>query len=78
MTTLSAKDPASEPVRPRSTMRDVAALAGVGNREYDIGRDGKRVGLIETGINANAPASASQMQIVLNWFEELKQRTAVK
>jgi hypothetical protein len=29
-------------------------------------------------INANTPASASQMQIVLNWFEELKQRTAVK
>ena len=55
-----------------------SALAGVGNREYDIGRNGKVVGLIETGINANTPASASQMQIVLNWFEELKQRTAVK
>jgi hypothetical protein len=38
----------------------------VGNREYDIGRNGKVVGLIETGIDANTPASASQMQIVLN------------
>jgi hypothetical protein len=51
---------------------------GVGNREYDIGRNGKIVGLIETGINAKTPAAGSQMQIVLNWFEELKQRTAVK
>jgi hypothetical protein len=44
----------------------------VGNREYDIGRNGKVIGLIETRINASTPAPASQMQIVLNWTEELK------
>jgi len=56
---------------PRASLAS-SALAGVGNREYDIGRNGKVVGLIETDINANTPASASQMQIVLNWTEELK------
>jgi len=49
-----------------------SALADGGNREYDIGRNGKVVGLIQTGINANTPASTSQMQIVLNWTEEVK------
>jgi len=55
-----------------------STLTGVGSRAYDIGRNGKVIGLIETGVGANTPSSASQMQIVLNWFEELKQRTAVK
>ena len=61
-----------DPVPAQRASLASSALAGVGNREYDIGRNGKVVGLIETGINANTPASASQMQIVLNWTEELK------
>ena len=61
-----------DPVPAQRASLTSSALAGVSNREYDIGRNGKVVGLIETGINANTPASASQMQIVLNWTEELK------
>ena len=61
-----------DPVPAQRASLTSSALEGVGNREYDIGRNGKVVGLIETGINANTPASASQMQIVLNWTEELK------
>jgi dipeptidyl aminopeptidase/acylaminoacyl peptidase len=63
---------AGNPVPAQRAPLASSALAAVGNREYDIGRNGKVVGLIETGINANTPASASQMQIVLNWTEELK------
>ena len=61
-----------DPVPAQRASLASSALAGVGNREYDVGRNGKVIGLIETGINANTPASASQMQIVLNWTEELK------
>ena len=59
-----------------------SALADVGDSEYDIGRNGKGVGLIETGSNAHAPASALQMQIVLNWTEATRpaamNRTSVR
>ena len=42
-------------------------------RQYDITPDGKMIGLIP----ANQPqtgAAAGQIQVVLNWFEELNQR----
>ena len=61
-----------DPVPAQRASLASSALAGVGNREYDIGRNGKVIGLIETGVGANTPSSASQMQIVLNWTEELK------
>jgi hypothetical protein len=61
-----------DPVLAQRASLTSSALAGVGNREYDIGRNGKVVGLIETNMKANMLASASQMQIVLNWTEELK------
>jgi Tol biopolymer transport system component len=67
-----------EPVPVQRATLTSPTLMGGGNRAFDIGRNGKIVGLIETDINANTPASASQMQIVLNWFDELKQRMAVK
>jgi serine/threonine-protein kinase len=60
------------PVRAQRALLASSALVGAGIREYDIGRNGNVVGLIDTGLNANTPASASQMQIVLNWTEELK------
>ena len=63
-----------EPVPVQRASLTSLTLAGGGNRAYDLGRNGTIVGLIETGINANTPASASQMQIVLHWFDELKQR----
>ncbi len=48
-------------------------------RPYDISRDGQHfVGLIDAAqAQAGAPA-AEQIQVVLNWFEELKARVPTK
>jgi serine/threonine-protein kinase len=49
-------------------------------RPFDILPDGKHflgtTALIQT--DTTGPAGAGQIQVVLNWFEELKQRTAAK
>jgi hypothetical protein len=66
--TFAAGNPVPTPLASLAS----TALAGVGNREYDIGHNGKGVGLIEAGMSANTPASAPQLQIVLHWTEELK------
>jgi serine/threonine-protein kinase len=48
-------------------------------RETDITRDGKQlVGVIAGETAAAATTSASQLQVVLNWFEELKARVPAK
>jgi hypothetical protein len=46
-------------------------------RTYDVLPDGKHfVGVVPAGqAQAGAPGMA-QIQVVLNWFEDLKQRTA--
>ena len=42
-------------------------------RNNDITRDGKRfVGVVAAGQTASGAAAAPQIQVVLNWFEELK------
>jgi Tol biopolymer transport system component len=66
--TFAVRNPVPAPLASLAS----SALESLGNREYDIGPSGKGVGLIETAINPNTPASASRMQIVLNWTEELK------
>jgi len=49
-------------------------------RNNDITLDGKRfVGVVPAGQNAAAGAFATpQIQVVLNWFEELKARVPTK
>ena len=48
-------------------------------RTYDVARDGKRfVGLIESLQTPQGTSNAPQIQVVLNWFEELKQRIPTK
>jgi hypothetical protein len=47
-------------------------------RTYDITRGGKFVGLIPAGETAFLTPIASQIQVVLNWFEELKGRVPIK
>jgi eukaryotic-like serine/threonine-protein kinase len=47
-------------------------------RNYDVGVDGKYVGLIAPGQLQAGTSTAQQIQVVLNWFEELKQRVPVK
>jgi Tol biopolymer transport system component len=46
-----------------------------GPRLYDITPDGKFVGITSAdAAPTGAPLNASQIQVVLNWFEELKAR----
>ena len=49
-------------------------------RNIDIMRDGKQfLGVVAAGQSAaSGAAAAPQMQVVLNWFEELKTRVPVK
>jgi hypothetical protein len=41
-------------------------------RAFDIRGDGKFVGLTEAGQTVGGTLIAQQIQVVLNWFEELK------
>ena len=48
-------------------------------RTYDITPDGKRfVGVVAAGQNQSGAPATPQIQVVLNWFEELKQRVPSK
>jgi proline racemase len=49
-----------------------------GRRTYDIAPGGKFVGLISTGQTKSLTPIAPQIQVVLNWFEELKARVPTK
>jgi hypothetical protein len=52
---------------------------GTNPRAYDITADGKRFIMAFRSGQANGGSSpALQIQVVLNWFEELKQRTGGK
>jgi len=55
-------------------------------REYDVTRDGRFIGVVvaagqsQTGerVFATSGGSTQQINVVLNWFEELKQRVPTK
>jgi serine/threonine-protein kinase len=47
-------------------------------RSHDIGPDGRMLGIVNARPEALAPGAAQQINVVLNWFEELKQRVPVK
>jgi hypothetical protein len=49
-------------------------------RENDVTRDGKQFVVVIVGGTTQSArgASESQLQVVLNWFEELKQRVPTK
>jgi Tol biopolymer transport system component len=48
-------------------------------RNWDIAPDGKQfIGVIFAGQATSGTAPALQIQVVLNWFEELKQRMAAQ
>ena len=48
-------------------------------RNHDITLDGKFIGIVAAGQNtASGAPAAPQIQVVLNWFEELKQRVPTK
>jgi serine/threonine-protein kinase len=75
-TSLMAVDlspgPAPVPGAPRVVLTDTNMLEGWnGFRNYDVSPDGKRFVLIEGGGPGSAP---TQLNVVLNWFDELKRR----
>jgi hypothetical protein len=47
-------------------------------RAYDVTTSGKFVGLIPVGQPEGTSQIASQIQVVLNWFEELKRLAPTK
>jgi dipeptidyl aminopeptidase/acylaminoacyl peptidase len=49
----------------------VPVQAGLMSTAYDVSPDGQRFLMIKAGEQAQAP---SQINVVLNWFEELKQK----
>jgi serine/threonine-protein kinase len=51
--------------------------AGPGIRSYDITRDGQRFLMIFPQGETDSAASAQRINVVLNWFEELKERVPV-
>jgi eukaryotic-like serine/threonine-protein kinase len=46
-------------------------------RQHDVSRDGRRIGLIPSDKSL-IPGSTRLIHVVLNWFEEIKQRVPVK
>jgi eukaryotic-like serine/threonine-protein kinase len=47
-------------------------------RNHDVAPDGRFLGIVPAGEQAQAPANPQQLEVVLNWFDELKQRVPVK
>ena len=57
----------------RSSFRRVTA--GPFNANYDVAADAQRFVMVKAAETGTAPG---QIQVVLNWFEELKQKVPVK
>ena len=48
-------------------------------RNYDVSRDGKRfIGVIASGVSDSGTPRTPQIQVVLNWFDELRRLVAAK
>ena len=59
--------------------RGGAFTGGVtGERNYDVMPDGRTLGVVSAGQSESAGATPPQIQVVLHWFEELKQRLPTK
>jgi Tol biopolymer transport system component len=59
--------------------RPAAAGRSGFERDYDITLDGKRfLGVVAAGQTASGAPATPQIQVVLNWFEELKARVPTK
>ena len=63
----------------RAPKAGFVTFAPVGVRSYDILPDGKRfVGVVPYGDSPSGAPGAPQIRVVLNWFEEVKQRAKGK
>jgi len=61
---------------PLPTTRGTLLGTRNGPRSYDILPDGRLLGVVPAG--QSRPLGAPQIQVVLNWFEDLKQRVPVR
>jgi len=49
-----------------------------GQRNYDLMPDGRMLGVVSAGQSQPAGPTTPQIQVVLDWFEELKARVPPK
>jgi serine/threonine protein kinase len=59
---------------PEMVLRPFQTGPPTARRPYDITPDGRFIGLIEAGQPVAAKPLAPQVQVILNWFEELRAR----
>jgi hypothetical protein len=70
--------PSFEAGRPASLPRRFL-VSGTGMpRGYDVTPDGRFLGVIDSTIAEPGSGGAPKIEVVLNWFEELKARVPVK
>jgi hypothetical protein len=43
-------------------------------RNHDVTPDGKLIAVVASGQDPSGPPATPEIRVVLNWFEELKQR----
>ena len=68
-------EPTFAPGRP-AALFDMRSMASGGlDRNYDLSPDGKRFVMVDTGESQPSPA---QINLVFNWFEELKRRVPTR
>jgi eukaryotic-like serine/threonine-protein kinase len=75
-------EPAFRPGKPEALFRGAyVGLSTIDAHTWDISPDGKRFLMIKEAVSAANPATPEgprKINIVVNWFEELKQRAPVK
>jgi hypothetical protein len=47
-------------------------------RSYDVTPSGRFLGVVPVGQGESGPSAAPQVQVVLNWFQELRERMSVE
>jgi hypothetical protein len=56
-------------------IKDLVQRVG-GSRDYDITPDGKTFLILQPAATTSSGPQSLQIQVVLNWFEDLKQRSS--
>ena len=72
--------PSFEPGRPTPVVRDQGyywMLGGALGRFYDVAPDGQRFLMIKEAPEADETRGRAEIQVVLNWDQELKARVPV-
>ena len=78
MTVPIDTEPVFTPGRPEVVFEAQYRSAGGAARNYDVAPDGERFLMVKQGAPTdNAGDLAPEITVVLNWFEELKDRVPV-